>query len=200
MDGGSGEREQWMEGVENESNGWREWRTRAMDGGSGEREQWMEGVENESNGWREWRTRAMDGGSGEREQWMEGVEAVGGDGSEEEGKTRIDGHVINPGLQGKTTTTHNNVVYLHYLRRYTLRRYNSLLWTHLYPSKCPYLAGVLHRKDRHGGLERQAWWAGEIGMVGWRDRHGGLERQAWWAGETGMVGWRDRHAGLEKFI
>ena len=44
-----------MGGVENEGEGWGEWRMRARNGG----------VQNEGEGWREWRMRARDGGSGE---------------------------------------------------------------------------------------------------------------------------------------
>ena len=78
---GNGERERGIGGVENESVGLGDWRTRTWDWGSGEHERGIGGVENESvgllgvenesEGW-EWRTRAR-GGSGERERGM-GVE------------------------------------------------------------------------------------------------------------------------------
>ena len=62
---GSGELERGIWGVENQSEGYGKWRTRARDMGSGELERGIWGVENQSEGYGEWRTRERDMGSGD---------------------------------------------------------------------------------------------------------------------------------------
>ena len=51
--------------MENQSEGYGEWITRARDMGSGEPERGIWGVDNQSEGYGEWITRARDMGSGD---------------------------------------------------------------------------------------------------------------------------------------
>ena len=53
--------------MENQSEGYRDWRTRTRDMGSREPERGIWGVENLSEGYGEWRTRTRGMGSGELE-------------------------------------------------------------------------------------------------------------------------------------